>query len=295
MIEDILINNASWLQIIDDYLFIEDHKSADELIRIFNKDNFKYITSTALKGQGPGEIANIGYIVGDNVNRKFYVSDHGKNKIFSYDLDSVIADPTYLPIEKMKMNEKIFPSKYICINDTLSIGITINPIGDSDFMPFVGKFNMKTGEIKHMSYAVNPKVKRKRISFDLSMEHGIYIEAYSPHDLMTICSLDGELKYNIYGPKWDTETHGITYFEWVAFCNNRIVALYSGEKTFTKNRTFNHPTKFMVFDLEGNYQKTLETGYHIIQFCYDKDNQRILMSLDDEMQYAYLDVSNLLD
>ncbi|WP_455630650.1 6-bladed beta-propeller, partial [Parabacteroides sp.] len=120
VIEDLLLNNYSRLQIVHDYLFIKDHNSADKLIYIFNKDNFKYITSTALKGEGPSEISRIGYIVEDKANRKFYVSDHAKYKIFSFDLDSVITDPAYLPIEKMKMNEQVFPNEYIYINDTLS-------------------------------------------------------------------------------------------------------------------------------------------------------------------------------
>lgn len=51
VIEDLLINNSSRLRIIDDYLFIKDYKSADELIHIFSKNNFKYITSTAQIGR----------------------------------------------------------------------------------------------------------------------------------------------------------------------------------------------------------------------------------------------------
>ena len=29
-------------------------------------------------------------------------------------------------------------------------------------------------------------------------------------------------------------------------------------------------------------------------FCYDKDNNRIIMNLDDEIQFAYLDLEGLL-
>ncbi|MDD2952257.1 MAG: 6-bladed beta-propeller [Parabacteroides sp.] len=295
VIEDVLIGYYSWPIIIDNYIFIIDYKTANEFIHIFCKNSFKYVTSTAFKGQGPGEIANIGHVVEDKVNRKFYVSDHGKNKIFSYDLDSVIIDSHYLPIEKMTMGNQVFPNDYIYINDTLSIGMTIQRLGNGNFNPVIARFNMETGEIKPMSYTIHPDVKKKRICFAISMEHGIYVEAYIPHDLMTICTLEGELKYSIYGTEWDTETHGINYYGPVAFCNNRIVALYSGEKSVTKDRKTIFPTKFVVFDLEGNYLKTLETGFPIINFCYDKDNKRIIMSLNDEMQFAYLDVGELLD
>ena len=293
-IEDPLIGHYSFPQVVDNYLFIQDIESTNELIHVFDKDNFKYITSTALKGQGPGEIARIGYVVEDKTNRKFYVTDHGKNKIYSYDLDSAITDPAYMPVEKMKMDEKLSPWDYLYINDTLSIGVIVEPIGSSDFRPTVGRFNMKTGEIKHMSYTTHPDVKKKRICFGISMEQGMYVECYVPHDLMTICSLDGELKYNIYGPDWDTETHGIDHYGSVEFCNDKIVALYSGEKGFKDGRS-TRPTKFIIFDLEGNYLKTLETGYQIIGFCYDKDNHRIIMSMDDDIQFGYLDVGELFD
>lgn len=295
VIKDILTNNYARVQIIDNYLFIKDYKSVDELIHIFDKENFKHITSTAFQGQGPGEIARIGYIVEDKENRKFYVTDEGKYKIFSYDLDSVITDPTYIPVEKMKLSEQLFPWDYIYVNDTLSIGVTVEPIGSDDFRPVVGKFNMKTSEVKHMSYTINPNIKKKRICFGISMEHSIYVECHAPHDLMTICSIDGDLKYNIYGPNWDTETHGIDHYGPVLFCDNKIVALYSGEKGFTENGRSTWPTKFIFFDLEGNYLKTLDTGYQIVGFCYDKDNHRFIMSMDDDMQFAYLDLDDLLD
>ena len=295
-IGDLLIGFFSWPVVIDNYIFITDYKTVAEFVHIFDKNNFKYITSILPKGQGPGEIANIGgHIAEDKVNRKFYVSDHGKSRIFSYDLDRAIADPAYLPIEKMKMGDQVFPDKYEYINDTLSIGVTIQRLGNGNFDPVVAKFNMKTGEITPMSYTINPNVKKKRIFFALSMEHGIYVEAYMPHDLMTICSLDGELKYNIYGPNWDAETHGKNYFNNVKFCKDRIVATYSGERGITADRKVIYSTKFQVFDLEGNYLKTLETGYPIINYCYDEDNHRILMSLNEEMQFAYLDVGELLD
>ncbi len=49
VIEDLPINNYSLPLIVDNYLFINDYKSENECIHIFDKNNFKYITSTALK------------------------------------------------------------------------------------------------------------------------------------------------------------------------------------------------------------------------------------------------------
>lgn len=296
-IEDILIGGVSRLTLINDYLIISDPRSVDKLIHLFDKKTFKYLTSTAFMGQGPGEIANIGHIADDEVNRLFYVSDHGKQRIFSYHLDSVLAHSFYMPEEKMKMNERKFLSKYQYINDTLSIGLIIEPTGNSGFNQSLAKWNMNTGEIKPMPY-LHPEIEKKRICFAASMSQKIYVECYLYHDLMTICSLDGELKYNIYGPNWANQESKNSYYNGVAICNGRIIASYSGEETFVKNKMrgikSNHPTKLLVFDLNGEYIQTLETGYQIADFCYDKDNNRIIMSLDDDIQFAYLDLNGLI-
>jgi hypothetical protein len=43
----------------------------------------------------------------------------------------------------------------------------------------------------------HPDIERKRVCFAASAEYDIYVECYCYHDLMTICSLNGDLKYNI--------------------------------------------------------------------------------------------------
>lgn len=46
--------------------------------------------------------------------------------------------------------------------------------------------------------------------------------------------------------------------------------------------------------MKGDYLKTLVVGRPVNYFCYDKDNNRIIMNLDDEIQFAYLDLEGLL-
>jgi hypothetical protein len=293
-IEDVLINGGAWPCLIDDYLFIKDHRSIKH-IHIFDKNNFNYINSFADRGQGPGEIAGIGHIAWDKVNRLLYVSDHGKQRIFSYPLDSVLTKDSYIPDIKMKLDDNLFPSRYHYINDTLSIGVMIEPVGNSDFKPAIGKWNMATGEIKRMQHE-HPDIEKKRIVFDVSVDNGMYAECYCNRDLMTLCDLDGNLKYNIYGPGWSNpESRRITYYGDASFCGNRIIVLFSGKNSFSKETgtRFIFPTKFLVFDLDGNYLQTLETGFPIIKFCYDSENNRMIMSLDDEMQFAYLDLDEI--
>lgn len=295
--DNILIGPITRLYTIDNYLIISDHKSLDKLVHIFDKNNFNHVTSIAYKGQGPDEIAMIGHIGVDEIHRRFYISDHGKQSILSYNLDSVLANSSYMPSIKAKMKERQFPDKYQYINDTLSIALIIEPTGNSGFNQSVARWNMNTGYITPMKYK-HPDVTKKRVSIAAYPEKGIYIECYSLCDLMTICDLNGNLVCNTYGPKWHSSDINNQYYGKVLFCKEYIFALYSGEDNIIEGRNkqikASHPTKFILFDTNGNYIQTLEIGYQITDFCYDEDNNRIVMSLDDDVQFACLDLNGII-
>ena len=299
VIEDVLIGNIATPFVMGNYLLIEDYKSSDKLVHIFDTKTFEYCTSTVDIGAGPSEIANMGHIGIDEIHNKFYVSDRGKQKIFSYNLDSILVNPFYVPHVKMKMNQQHYLDEYVYGSDTLCIASIIEPTGDNDYKPSVAKWNMTTGEIKVMKYE-HPEIKKKRSNFTASMENDIYIEYHYRHDLITICSLNGDLKYNIYGPAWKSESSNqVNYYGHVVVCHDKIIASYSGENALVKNKNgemeINFSTKLLVFNLNGNYLKTLETESSISSFCYDKNNNRIILSLKDEIQFAYLDLNGLVD
>lgn len=281
--------------ILNEYLIISDYKSPDKLIHIFNKNTFNYITSIGDRGEGPSEIANMGSIIPNEKENSFFLIDYGKQKILNYSIDSILANTSYIPNEKIAINNFEFPSHFQYINDTLSFALFIKKLENGDYKPVVSKWNMQTGESIFMNYTGHPDLKKKRVSFSVSIEHGIYAEAYWYNDLITICSLNGNLKYNLYGTNWNNNnTNKDRYFRNIAFCNNKIIASYLGGNRVEDNNKVNYPTKFIIFDLEGNHISTLETEYPIITFCYDKDNNRIIMTLDDDIQFAYLDLNNII-
>ena len=295
---DAFIVDFAQLYLMDNYLIIGDHLSPDKQIHLFDKNSFKYILSTGYKGKGPHEITRLGYIATDEVHRKFYVSDHGKLKIFSYDLDSLLADPLYLPSIKICMNNSRLPNRYKYVNDTLCIGSIIEPIGNNDFKPFVGKWNMQTNETKLMKYE-HPDVKKKRIFTNVSPELDLYVEAHIRHDLITVGTLDGELKYNIYGPHWETKLSKNDYYGPIIFCKDKIIATYLAEYGFVKEDNGRirgkSPSKFVIFDLEGDYLQTWETGYEITNFVYDEENNRLIIGLEDaDVQFVCLNLEGLL-
>lgn len=286
-IDDVLIGSIARPFLLGDYLLIGDYKSSDKLIHIFDKNSFDYLTSTAYVGQGPDEITVMGHIGINEEKHCFYVSDHGKLKIYGYDIDSVLVNPDYVPTVKTEMNMIRFPDRYQYINDTLSIALMIEPTSDFTFNQSVAKWNMQAGLFEPMEYQ-HPDITKKRISFAVLPENGIYVECYTYHDLMSICKLDGRLKCNVYGPKWDKEeSTRIHHYGNVVFCKDKIIASYSGGDNRTK--AYN-PTRFLVFSIDGDYLKTLDVGFQIIDFCYDEDNDRIIINFDDEIQFGYLNL-----
>jgi len=291
-IEEVLIGSIARLTLIDKYLFIKDVKSFDMLIHIFGRNNYEYITSAIPKGQGPGEITVIGYIGVNNKKKEFYVSDHGKQRIFSYPLDSILNNPYYMPDIKKEIKNEQFPSEYEYINDTLSYARLIEPTGNVGHHEAVGKWNMRTGEMEKIRYS-HPKVDKKRISLAASLDNGILVECYHNHDLITIMDLEGNLKYNIYGSNWNKrDASQFHHFGGVVIRKNKIIASYAGGNMQTDDY---YPSKLLVFNTDGDYVETLEIGYLISDFCYDEQNDRLIFNFNDIIQFGYLDMNGILD
>lgn len=288
--EEVLIGGFAQPYLLGNYLLIADHKSLDKLVHVFDSQTLCYITSCVNRGEGPEEVLNMGCLGIDETRRIFYVSDHAKLKIFSYPIDSVLANPFYVHQVKAEMNANQFPSEYQYINDTLCIGRVICPIGVNDYRPCVAKWNMLTGEIIPYTYEY-PNMPKKRATCAASIENNIYVECYSKYDLMTICSLDGQLKCNVYGPNWEKESNDNTYFGMPIICKDKILVPYSGGKTRSDEY---YPTKVLIFDVDGEYFQTLNIGYKINNFCYDKYNNQLILNFNDDIQLATLSMDGII-
>lgn len=291
--DSVLIGRANRTYIFGKYLVISDSRSPDKLVHIFDKRNFDYITSIVDAGSGPEEISNMGTLGIPPNGRILYIPDHGKRKVFKYNLDSISIVPLHPSFGPLISSSGLFPDRYQFINDSSAIGIIIEPIGVSDFKQSLGKWNVNSGKIEVIPTYSHPDIEKKRITFAVSEKDSLLVECYTNNDLMTISDLNGNTKYNIYGPNWDTRKSSIKrHFRKVIFCNDKIVANYDGNKQ-DSNGGF---TQFLIFDLNGNYLKTLETNYIVHDFCFDEENERIIMSLDtaEDIQFAYFDVDGII-
>lgn len=131
------------------------------------------------------------------------------------------------------------------------------------------------------------------------MQNKIYVNCYYYCDLLTICDLAGNLKYNIYGPGWLKNKDNQKNYYFNAFITSKnIYASYLGEKgiyydEFNRQRG-KTPTKLLVFDLNGTYEETLDTGHKIYSFCVDERNNRVIICFSDRANpLGYFDLNSI--
>ena len=294
VIDTPLVGRMARPYILGKYFILSDSYLADNQIFLFDKKDFSYIIGTGHPGEGPNEITSLGELIPDEIHQRIDVADYGKMRITSYELDSILLNPNYLPEYKIDMNKTTIPTRIYHVNDTLCYACAIIVEPGKHFQEALVTWNMKTGDMRPL-VSGHPEVERKRFRYVVSQEKNLIVVSYDHHDLLAIYDFKGNLKHYIYGPNWDNATSNamIYYYKGVIICNNRIIIGYSGERNPDTGSI--NVSKLLVYDLDGNYIKTLNVGYNIGIFCYDSEYNRIIMVLDDEIQFAYLDLDGLLD
>lgn len=288
-LENPLVSSSANFQIVGNYIVFVDGGVYDEIIHVFKKSPFQHLVSTGSIGQGPQDITFVGDLISDEKHGKFYLIDQGKRKLLSFDIDSLISNPDYnFTIKTNLLYDCPVEVEYIDDNFSIVLHADFNENTGGGYLN-AGFWDITTN--KFIKSYENPLVKRRMYQLAASEEDSIYVTTSSRYDLMTICNLDGSLKYNIYGPDWDEEITNICHYN-VEVCigGSKIYALYEGEDY----RAGLAPSKIIVFDLNGNYIKTLETEQRICDMCYDKEKHRLFFFTDSDIQFGYLDLEGII-
>ncbi len=288
---DLIFGDAG-LSIADNFLVIDEHTpNGAKGIHLFDKNSFEFVTSTAIIGKGPGEVNRQGGVVYNATTRDLWVSDHGKMVLWKFPLDSILSNNHFLPTESIPLNYELFISRYSFLNDSIAIGKAITINRDKSFEVKTAKLNVNTNEIVQFGYEHPYATGKKSHSyFALSKKHSIYVCPNIYCDLMTVCDLNGNLKFNILGPDWEkNKDNRKEYFSptGVVVAKNYIIAAYLNEAGIIMDKQQrprgNSPSKLMVFDINGNYIQTIETGHKFIRFCVDEENNRIIAYFNDRL------------
>lgn len=287
---DLNISSAN-VCVLGDKIILLDYRSNDNLIHILDKHNFQHLYSGVKKGRASNEITSVGNIAIDETNNKFLVTDHGKRAVLAFDIDSLILSTDYKPSVKVKLEQAMFPDKYQLFSDTLCYGVFVEPIGNNDFQQVFAAYNLKTGEVSgKLEYS--PLNEKKRICGAVSPSQNTIVEAYRRSDLMTISDMQGVPQFNIFGPKYNSGEQSYYYTD-LLICDSYIVASYSG-KSCNQGDSF-CPNILHIFDLEGNYIKSLHSEENILHMFFDAATKRMIISFDSsEMQLGYVDLGKIL-
>ena len=286
---DILFGNC-YLYIIDDILIVnETSPKGEKGLHLFNKNTFKYITSTGIVGKGPGEIIVPGRIGIDYKNKILWVPDHGKKVMWKFPLDSILNNNMYKPTVNFKLKDESFIERFGFINDSIILGKAVQITSYTSFVMAMSKFNIKSNVIEKYGYEHPETVGKKSNSlFALSVKNNCYVNCFDCFDLMTICDLNGNLKYNVYGSDGlSNKSNRKSYYFGVDFIGKNIIASYIDDigLVYDGNRPMgNLPTKLLIFDLDGNYKETIETENKFTFFCVDEGNKRVIAYFSDRKE-----------
>lgn len=287
--DTVLFNAFCKVDIAKDYLIVSDYKNYENQVHLFDKNNFHYLASTAPLGQGPGEITTLGRILINEDGSELYVQDFARYQFFAYNPDSIRSNPEYKPTLKWNMDRDIFAITLQMLNDTASVGLIGMPVSASEINIQTGFWNMETNEIRLLDdlYAGE---EHTRYDVEASVEHNLIVEAHWYLNRIVLRSFDGTELCRIEGKTSQDRTD---YYRSPLFVGSKIYLLYKDQKFSDFMNKIYTPTKIVVLDLEGNYLKTLDTPYYINYWCYDKDNRRVILNMDDEMQFGYLEVEDM--
>lgn len=284
---DVALSTMADMVDVGKYILFHDYNSMDKLMHLFEKTTYKRVASFGNVGQGPFEISNMGGVTWNKNSQELLVSDMGSFQMYSYNVDSVVANPDYKPSVKMKMDPSSFPVAHFCINDTMSVCQVMTPINNSGFDMCTGLMNLETGEINKKPYD-REDIHKRRFEIAVSTKHNLYAECNLLYDLISVFDLDGTLKYNIYGPQWG-ET-GLSTGEKCLFADDYLIVAYDG----TVYEEYKYANKCFVFSVTGQYIATLQIGYNITAMCYDESNSELIFAFDDEIQFGSLKLNDVL-
>ena len=227
----------SLLYVIDDYLvLLEVASKTPRCIHMFEKSTFRHVASSGLLGRGPGEITEPGNIGVDRQNRILWVPDFGQKVIWKFPLDSILESEDFMPTESLKLGDDLFIDRFEILNDSIFIGKAVQYLNSNSYTTIMSKLNIRNNVIQEFGYA-NPQLEDDKSSsqFALSIANNIYVNSYFKYDLLTICDLEGNLLYNVYGPEGvKIDGNNKSFYFGIEIADGKIFASYINDLAVVK-------------------------------------------------------------
>ncbi len=304
---EVLLGSGDITNIGSCFLFNDWYGDEDKGFVFFDKKNFHHIGYGGKKGQGPGEhikFKNVRIIPNEQEPNSFFAFDYSLLCLYKYRIDSLLKDKNYLPNKVLQRKISEVLGNVVQLNDSIFLGMSLYATSHSSFVQRIVKFNTKKEKTELFGYQ-NPKIQKlgkanTHSNFAMSLKNGIYVQAFHYQDLITFCNREGNLICNVYGQYWKKDKKNFDFYGECQISSKYVFAEYIGRLGLVidkhKRPRGAFPKKIQIFDLEGNYIKTLDFKEEFRSFCVDEDNNRIIVSfLDRDEPLGYLDLNGILE
>ena len=289
--EDAMIGKSSDIYVYGDRLYIVDTRSDDKILHVFDAAGGKYLGSALNPGPSPEEITTPGALGVDAATGNALMFDYGQNRIVTFNVDSVLSGSTNGIRTLRNIDMSGFPDSYVYVNDSTGFGRLIIPDGNNSYSQDVCRYNAATGDIRKFgkSEAVG---EGNRSSVAVSPDAKTIVEACRTQDLIVVYDANGEPVREIKGKAYDAAADKtMSYYTGAAVTGNHILAAYSGKKATDGF----YGDRILVFDMEGNLVKTLNTGIKIRKMAYSPKSDNLYVSTPDSIQFGILSLGSLKD
>lgn len=290
---------AGYFYEIKNYIIMQDPYSTNEGIFLFDKNSLNYLGKTGKIGRGPNEIGRYGSIFCKK--DYFYITDFGKQKIWKFNIDSVINNEKYYPkpILDFQLGEGIDPYQFYIKDDSLYFMSMDNsyfkkyitpqktiPIGDNKFshQRISGLENIFDSPKQVFSFNADHSKMALGFRYDnvllvLDSKFNVlnrYIEGKKP-----------VFKNDIFSDK--------AYYLGLKSDANFIYAKFLGEPSSIEDKKFgnhhrNPPHKFRVFDWNCKPVVEFQFESEFSDFFVDASNKRVIVfQLNSENPLKYFE------
>lgn len=286
---NVLIGKSSNIYVFRDRLYIVDTRSTDKILYVYDTESGRYLGSALKPGPSPYEITEPGALGVNAVTGNALMFDYGQNRIVTFNVDSILSDSIHSIRTLRNLDMSGFPDSYIYVNDSTGYGRLIIPNGRNSYSQTLCRYDAVTGNIRkfNTSEAVGED---NRSSVAVSPDGKTIVEVCRTQDLIVVYDTEGNpvnvIKGSAYEPIADKT---MSYFTGAAVTGDHILAAYSGKKA---NEGF-YGDRILVFDLDGNYVKTLKLGIEIRKMAYSLDTDNLYVSTPDSIQFGILPLGEI--
>lgn len=296
---NVILGQWLYLETTLRWLYVLDSNSPNKLVKVFEGSRGFYAGEIADYGPGPEEIGQPDLLAAfpgaNGAGDRIVIIDHAQHKILAYETEDALANKNYHPHKLLTFDAMTLPAGLVMLNDSIGLAerVKLDP-SSSGFSKELARFNLSTGEWE--AFIDNEHAPASNFVFDVSAEHDLIAAGDYGRDRLSMYRVDGTPIRHVLSPDYNPEKDRIAFSN-IEITDKYILAVYSGDKvskgTLAKDVDF-LGKKILVFNHDGTYVATLDSGEQIRSIKYHLPSNRLYLALGGEVQIGWIDIEEVL-